>query len=215
LISRSLRTFWAVRPPHPVLELLAGFVDELKTSCAQLGIKVAWLAPQSMHITLKLLGQVEESTLPAMLQRVQRGLSELAPAAAAPLFLHGMSAFPDVRQPRVLFVDVRGAAAGLHRLAELQRSLQDWLAELGFAREARPFHPHLTLGRVRDGGAGRAAKDFSSLFHHHGERRLGEAFPIEEVILYESRLDGDGATYVPLHTLPLDGQPKENVGHGN
>jgi len=219
LISRSLRTFWAVHPPHPVIESLAEFVDEIKAPFARLGLKVAWLKPPSMHITLKFLGTVDEAALPAMVEQVQRGLAALAlapiPEADEQLVVHGLSAFPDVSRPRVLIANLRGA--GLTRLSRLQQSLEDGLAELGHVREERPFHSHLTLGRVRDAGGarGRAAPDLSSLFHHHGERRIGEAFPIEEVTLYESRLDSDGAIYVPVHTLRLDGQPKENVGHGN
>lgn len=218
MISRSLRTFWAVRPPTSVIESLTGFATELKEVCGKLGMKVAWLQPQSMHITLKFIGSIAESALPAMLDRVRRGLAESAlQAADTRLQIGGLGAFPDERKPRILFANVVGERAALDRLSSLQQSLEGWLAELGLPREERPFHPHLTLGRVRDAGHRQRhpLKDQASLFQPHGARLLGEPFPIEEVILYESRPGSQEATYVPLHTLPLDGQPKENVGHGN
>ena len=215
---RSLRVFWAVRPPAPVFESVAQLMRDLETSCAALGLKVGWLKPPSLHITLKFLGDVAESKIDGLVARVRDGLATL-PLPPFALRLQGLAAFPDTRQPRILFAavhppDAVAAGQGLAPLFALQSACEDWHCELGFAREARPFHPHLTVGRVRN-----ARRDCQTgwvhLFAQHAERRFGDAFPIEEVILYESRLDSDGATYSPLHTLPLSGNQRRTLGHGN
>jgi 2'-5' RNA ligase len=161
-----------------------------------------------MHITLKFLGSVPAASIDEMVARVRRGIAESFRKGPAPRFVaRGLSAFPGPARPRVLFAELQGETGDeLQRLVDLQASLDGWLAELGYEKEARAFTPHLTLGRVRD-GRGASQKDLkdalSDLFAKHAGRRYGEAFQISELILYESRLHHDGAQYVALHRLPL------------
>lgn len=207
--SRLLRTFWAIRPPPEVIEPVYELVQSLRAPCDKLGLQVAWVAKESLHITLKFIGITAEDAIAPMVARVEQGITSLGPFRAPRLFVQGLDAFPNPARPRILYVDTHGesGAAERERFAMLQASLESWLEELGYAREERPFKPHLTIGRVRDGrGAGSAG--LLPLLPKMSQERLGIPFPISELILYQSRLSSDGAQYIPLHRLPCTGNPR-------
>ena len=110
-------------------------------------LPVRWVDLDQYHVTLKFLGTVRK----AAVEPVQKALDEVA-SSTAPFdaMVTGFGAFPTIRRPRVLW-------AGVHATPELRCLKQDleWgLAELGFDKETRAFHPHLTLGRASSEGAG-------------------------------------------------------------
>ena len=93
-------------------------------------------------------------------------------------------------------------ASGGAELASLVGGVERALAALGFPAEERPFHGHLTIGRVRSPrGGGPLAKAIAAA----GVPRLG-SWTVPEVILYESRLRPQGALHVPVTRHPLRGE---------
>lgn len=198
--ARSLRTFWAIRPPESVIRPIGRLVSDLRPRCQTLDLHVAWVREESMHMTLKFLGSTEEAAIPAMVERVRQGARALGLPAGPQLFLAGLGAFPSLARPSVLFLGVHG---DVEPLGELQASLEGWLEELGFAPEERAFHPHLTLGRVRDG----RKADISPLQSTY-DRPCGEPFVASELTLYESRQGAAGMVYVPLAQVPICGTGK-------
>ena len=106
-----------------------------------------WARPEGVHLTLKFLGDIEASAVDAISRAMARAAQGVAPLELA---LAGTGAFPTARDPRVLWVGLKG---DVESLARLQGRLDAELAPLGFPKEARAFSPHLTLGRVRDGAA--------------------------------------------------------------
>ena len=138
----QIRAFIAVELPPAVREAVEGVVRELRSG---IGDGVRWVRPEGVHLTLKFLGDIDADSVPA----ISDGLDRCA-ASAAPfdLFLEGVGVFPNARRPRVVWIGLGGA---LEPLLALQHSIDRELEGLGFARERRPFTPHLTLGRVRDG----------------------------------------------------------------
>ena len=102
---------------------------------------VAWTPPENLHQTLKFLGDVIPARLESLAARV------VGIAAAQPPFdltVAGVGAFPSVRRPRVLWIGAAAPAVG-----PLAGAVDGACAAEGFAPETRPFHLHLTLGRVR------------------------------------------------------------------
>lgn len=203
--GKTVRVFWAVRPAGAAIAAAAESIRALKQPCKQLGLDMGWVPPESMHVTLKFLGDVAEGALGDMVDRVTRGLAGLPPLL---LSIGGLGVFPAPRRPQVLFAgafeDAPGQAA---QLGALQARLEDLLAELGHPREERAFHPHLTLGRVRRAApdAGREAA-VSALLDAHRDLRCGPPSRIAELILYESSFSGGGSggpVYTPLARLPL------------
>ena len=112
---------------------------------------VSWARESGLHITFKFLGEIDEARAARVAETMQ------AAAAAVPDFalrVRGTGAFPPPPRPqRVLWVGTNEQAAVL----DLQARLEVGLEGLGFDRESRPFHPHLTLGRVKSGSGPREA----------------------------------------------------------
>jgi 2'-5' RNA ligase len=107
--------------------------------------RLLWVAPRALHLTLRFLGEQPDDRVPTIVG----ALSE--PFACPPFTVtwHGLGAFPSPRHPRAIWLGVRTGAAELGRLeVEVARRLGG-LAPGEAGAETRPFHPHLTLARVK------------------------------------------------------------------
>jgi 2'-5' RNA ligase len=106
------------------------------------GLPVKWVRPEGLHLTLKFLGDVGEASQP----NLRAALGQVASGGEArPVSLHieGFGVFPDYRRPRIVWAGVSPDPA----LELLQHRVEQVFAPLGFPTEARPFRPHVTLGR--------------------------------------------------------------------
>jgi 2'-5' RNA ligase len=179
------RAFVAVRPPDEVLEAVERSVAPARRSM----VGPRWAGPEQWHLTLQFLGPV-----PALAPVVD-GLRLAALSCPAFSFgLGGGGAFPSLRRARVIWI---GAAQGGEAMTALAAAVGSALAPLGYQGEARRFSPHLTVARLRDQG------DVSPAVEAIGPERVGPAWTVEEIILYESRLSPKGSTYTVLSRLPL------------
>lgn len=107
--------------------------------------RVVWMRPEALHVTLRFIGETPEAAVPGLVEAVQE------PFAVAPFTLtwRGLGAFPSTRRPRALWVGIDGGAGPLgHVEAELARRLGQLLPQER-PEQAAPFHPHVTLGRVK------------------------------------------------------------------
>ena len=137
-----MRLFFAV-PLSPVLRGEA--VRAAETLRAGMpGKGVTWSRPETMHVTLAFLGDVNEAYLP----EVEAAGRDAAAMAPFELRLGSMGRFPERGPVRVLWV---GFQTGAEELAELHGRLRRALAVRGMELEARSFSAHVTLGRVRTG----------------------------------------------------------------
>lgn len=149
-------------------------------------------APETLHLTLRFLGEVEAARVPAVGEALRR-----AAAAAGPFALEvgGARALPGPGRPRVLHLAVAGDLAAL---AALAAGLEARLVAAGLPPEPRPFRPHLTVARPR--GRARPA-GLAAALAATGAGRI--AWPVREVTLFESHLGAGGARHVPLLVAPL------------
>lgn len=156
-------------------------------------LPVRWAAPDHYHLTLKFLGEVRSERVDqigGVLARVAAGCS---PFSAR---IGGFGAFPSIRRPRVLWVGVEPTSA----LRCLKQDVEWALAALGFERETRAFHPHLTLGRVdRNDEAG----IFRGLDALVAEMSCDGSVPVRSVELMRSQILADGARYSVVSSHPL------------
>jgi 2'-5' RNA ligase len=162
------------------------------------------MTAESYHLTLAFLGDLAEEQVGEMTAHVESQLRRAAPAAPR-LQLGGIGVFPGPHRPQVVYVDGHTPAAGAP-LDALQAQLAGWLSELGHPREERPFHPHLTIGRVRAAAPAHAPEReaaLRALLAEHARAPRGAPFFIDELILYQSELGAAGARYTPLVRLPL------------
>jgi RNA 2',3'-cyclic 3'-phosphodiesterase len=134
----TIRTFIALPTVPEIQNQIATIQAELKGSQAD----VKWDSPDKFHITLKFLGDVESSQI----DQISSSITSLVKAATPfEVIYHGVGAFPNLHNPRVIWIGITPQPV----LIELQTKLESACVELGFPPEERPFHPHITLGRVK------------------------------------------------------------------
>jgi len=145
--------------------------------------------PDHMHLTLVFMGEIADERARPIVEAMDKRF------ALDPFVMEfgGAGVFPPHGAPRVLWVGiVQGAAEAI----ALQAAVADRLAPLGIEKEARPFRPHLTLARWREGR--RADRPRLA-----GESRTVARTSVECVTLYQSRLSSAGPSYTALARAPL------------
>jgi 2'-5' RNA ligase len=183
----TVRTFVALELSEP---LKAGILA-LGAGLAARGVRASWAKRGAMHLTLKFLGDVEESDLAGVGSAVRRAAAGVPPFRFETTIL---GAFPSPRRPRVIWLGVEP----VDELFELQAALEGELDGLGFPRERRPFRPHITIGRIRDHGASEDVSDALSDL-----AGLREAVDVREVRVMKSTLLPSGAVHEVLEAIPL------------
>ncbi len=136
-----MRTFIALELSKEIKEELSRLQDELKKADAD----VKWVKPDNIHLTLKFLGNVEDTKI----EQIRNILKEISSKHMAfEISLFKIGAFPHLNYPRVIWVNID---KGCGETEEIAKEIENNLEKEGFARESRPFSAHLTLGRVKSG----------------------------------------------------------------
>jgi len=200
----TVRTFIAIELPGEVRAYLERCQERLRRA----GADVTWTRPEQIHLTLAFLGNVPADELDALAEAVREAASAFGPLV---LRAGGTGQFPPGGRPRVLWV---GVATEAGDLTGLQRAVAGAAAPLAEKQEHRAYHPHLTLGRVREGRRGRGGKrgrnggggsNLPGLARAVAEtaEETGPAFDADEVVLFQSDLGPQGPTYTPLARIRL------------
>jgi 2'-5' RNA ligase len=174
------------------LEGVQGFAPEAR-----------WVRPESLHITLKFIGEQPAERVEAITARLQR-----VDCSAFEIRSAGYGFFPTAKAPRVFWIGINGGS----QLAELAGAIDAATAELGIPREDRAYSPHLTL--ARGGGKSGSPKwregDGPNATFAVLEKRLAALGELDfgtmmarEFILYQSQLSPRGSKYTRLHRFPL------------
>lgn len=196
----TVRSFVAIALADPARSAVAEYLTTLRATRSG----VAWSRPEQLHLTLKFLGNVSATQIPRLAERL-RSVADRYPSF--PLEVTGVGAFPSVIRPRTLWVGVVAPA-----LSTLASAVDDACAAEGFAVERRPFHPHVTLGRVRERGRsaapggsrprGAPSSPDLTFIAADGARRFGAA-SATDLVLFRSELGSGGSRYVALAALPF------------
>jgi RNA 2',3'-cyclic 3'-phosphodiesterase len=183
-----VRLFVAVEVPDDLRGRLAGCQARLR----ELPLPLRWTRPEGIHVTFFFLGETPEARVPEIARAIER-----VAASAAPFTLeaHGVHTFPGHGRPRVLVFGLRG---DLDAAARIKRDLDDALQPLGFTPDDRPFRPHLTLARARDGRAG----DWKTPLAREKDAEGGR-FEVRRLVLFESRLGPGGSQYRAVRAFPF------------
>ena len=188
------RAFIAILLDPETRDAVAAEVERLRP----LSRAVAWVPRDNLHVTLHFLGdQTDERLADA------RAALDTAAAAGEPftLGLHGLGAFPGLERPRIFWM---GIAEGALAARGLQARLESGLTERGFPPETRPWHPHLTLGRVFDDRRWRReiTPSLRQALAQAGTRPVARLF-IRAISLMKSDLGPGGARYTELASRAL------------
>jgi len=185
-----MRTFIAIALDPVIKKNLSDFLGRLK----KLGPKnISWVREEGMHLTLKFLGEIEDAQV-SPIKNITGSVSKKYPRF--PLTVRGTGFFPaNPKYLRVLWVGVEEQPA----LMGLQRELESELEKLGFAREKRAFHPHLTLGRVR------TPSNLSEILEELETNKIAAfgAMTVQKITFFQSQLKPSGAEYTALSESEL------------
>ena len=196
-MKQTVRAFIAVEISTDVRRLVKKTLAPLKRDFPE----VKWIDDENFHVTLKFLGPnvpiVEIHKVIAAIKRACRNVEQFD------LVFEGLGAFPNVANPRTIWV---GVTDGVDELRELVSEIDKELEKLGYPSQGRSFSPHLTIGRARL--SDRYTEDRQS------ERSLADQIksfddsfwgccPVDRVVLYSSELERNGAKYEPLATIDL------------
>jgi 2'-5' RNA ligase len=180
-----MRVFIAVDLPTEVREALAKVQHELEpvTDTAR------WVAPESIHITLKFIGEVAEKQI----DDIDAAVTGLSWKSFA-ITVRGVGFFPGNRSPRVFWAGME--APTMQKLAE---EFDSRMERLGFEKEKRAFRPHITLARSRDSRIDSSLVVAASKYDVHD---FG-SFMVDRVFLFKSILKPTGAVYERLREYLL------------
>jgi len=159
---------------------------------------VKWVAPEGIHLTLKFLGNISPgrvAEITTVMEEAGKGFSSFM------LGISKIGAFPNMRQPRVLWVGIDGE---VDKLVVLQQRIDAALVPLGFTQETRPFSPHLTLARLREGSSLQDRRDFGELVVRT-QFNVNYEVGVERLNLMRSQLLPGGAVYNCLADVKLNG----------
>ncbi len=176
------------------LFLAVALTDEVRHGLAAfLGERVIRLPgrpvpPDNWHLTLRFLGSADA----LQRDRVLEFLDEHLIIEPFTLGFTGLGAFPQPSRATVLWL---GVGRGTDQLAAVATICEEAAVSVGFEQEDRPFHPHLTLSRIRPPVGVDGIVEQVGVFPLKME--------VDRVTLYQSHLGGEGASYEAIDEVLL------------
>ena len=164
-----------------ILELLRGEVPGVR-----------WVKPEQVHLTLHFFGSIPTSAIERINLSMQKVASSFDPLE---LSMDRFGGFPDLKNPNILWL---GVHEGTGRLFLLQSAIQEEIRTLGFEIETRPFHPHVTIGRIKGKVENLGPPCEKILFEFPTVEKTADHF-----VLYQSHCLPEGVRYDVLKTYPL------------
>lgn len=192
-MSAKVRAFVAIDLPDQIMSAVGEVVGRLRQANLR-GIRP--VNPNGVHLTVKFLGDVPTDNVSAVVEALSEAVRDTEPFG---IEMGAVGVFPNRRSPRTIWAGFEGDLAAL---AQLHRHVDAAVARLGFTKERRPFTPHLTLARVRDGtdsDTRRSAIDIADRYWNAS----GLSVVVNSVSLIRSILSPEGAQYEHLAEMTL------------
>ena len=180
-----MRVFIAVTVPCG--DPLAAVLRDL----GRLGRAVKPVGPQNLHVTLRFLGNIDRDQADDAAEAIRMAATGRAPFACE---MVGLGAFPTPRRPSVVWVGLENAAP----LINIAQNLAEALDAAGMPGDGKPFHPHLTIARIK----ARPPAALGQLLESHRQTRF-DGVTVGKIDLMESTLHPDGARYSVLDSIAL------------
>jgi len=184
-----IRAFIAVELPESVRRE----VSQLQARFKATGADAKWVEADNLHLTLKFLGNIEESQVEPLKAALASAAQRVSPFT---IQVEGIGAFPKTTSPRVVWV---GISQGEEALIQLAQAVEEACVGLSFPKEERPFRGHLTIGRVR------SRERLAGLIRELQveEFKASTTASTTQVVLFQSVLSPKGPIYTPLAEIPL------------
>jgi len=185
----------AVDLPEPLRRLIW---EKIITPLKGIPAKVSYVREESLHITLKFMGDVEEADLKRLYELLT---SSICGFGEIFLMTEKTGYFGARNFPQVLWLGLTGDTG---RLALLAEKIESATKKLGVGREKKKFLPHITIGRVK------SAQNANFLIAKLEESTIQPfQFVVDRVFIKQSILKPQGALYNNLYEIPLKGGSDE------
>jgi 2'-5' RNA ligase len=202
-----IRVFVAVELDRDIKDAIAQVQGQVRDRIGRYEAsraRIQWVHSDSIHLTLKFLGDIAEPRVDEIRQALALQLSRLPRFSVD---MGGLGVFPGLRAPRVLWMGLSAQQARpgdcdqADFLGHLAAEIEAALDKLGCPRETRPFSPHLTLARIKE-----RSREVGRALEASGAMTLGSrlgSLAVDAVALMKSDLKPSGAVYTKLWELPL------------
>jgi 2'-5' RNA ligase len=180
--QESWRTFFAIELPAEVRSKIKTHIDKLRAELPD--VRASWTREENLHLTMKFFGDVPVADVERISAAAAHAVASVHPFE---LTVGGCGAFPPKGQPRVLWIGTEDSSGSLRKL---HAALENECADLRFPRDQRPYHPHLTIARLRQP---HGARDVANLHRNIGFDSL--PVTVEEICLVRSELRSQGSRY--------------------
>lgn len=201
-----IRTFLAINLSEPLRTNLTKMHSELKQRLGgelSKNIRVSWVQPSSLHLTVKFLGDIDEQLVAPMQKAMENVLSS---HRVVEIPLDRLGVFPRLQQPRVLWVgplELWEKSQDAARVDSLHRAVDDCCSSLNLAPDTRPLSPHLTLARIKEG-----ERDFGQILARSGllDKPVSVgSMTVDAIDLMKSELRPTGSVYTKLWEARMGG----------
>jgi 2'-5' RNA ligase len=184
------RVFCAIELPESVRGLVLRHIARLQEALPQ--ARASWARDSSLHLTLKFLGEIRQSSVSDFSKAASLAVADVAPFS---ILLSGRGVFPSHGQPRVLWLGINDLSG---QLIELHARIEAEAEKAGFAKEPRRFRPHLTVARLRHPDNARA------LAAAHEKMEIEPVdIDVTELLVIRSELSSEGSKYNVVSRHPL------------
>ena len=184
------RVFCAIELPQAPRRLVLQHILRLKEAVPE--ARASWARDANLHLTLKFIGEIPKTSVANFSEAVSRAVSD---AQVFSIRLEQTGTFPTHGQPRVLWIGINDESAAL---AKLHARVEEESARAGFAKDTRPYHPHLTIARLRQADNARAL----AAAHKQLEFEPVE-IGVTELLVIRSELSSAGSKYSVISRHPL------------
>ncbi|MGB9792379.1 MAG: RNA 2',3'-cyclic phosphodiesterase [Thermacetogeniaceae bacterium] len=198
----KIRSFLAILLPGDIRKAIH---QQFSSKLKKLPLDVKWVEEENYHLTLKFFGSLNAKEI----QQINKILNRVIPQIEQfTLSYEGLGVFPDLANPRVIWLGLSGE---VEKLKMLHSKIENELSAAGFPREEKKFQPHLTIGRFRSNSN---LEMFIKYFNELREAPFSSQIrdiEVQELHLMKSVLTPAGPRYSSLAAYPLRKNSSENI----
>ena len=185
-----MRLFIALPLSDDVEQFLSNIILDLKQKRG----RVKWVASKNIHLTMKFLGETDESKVEAISTALKKVAGKHSSVKCT---IDKIGGFPNLKRPKVIWA---GLKDNIDKLEVIASDTDDEMALLGFEKENRKFKSHLTLGRVKDAGDLYELTNYLESYQLHPKEIM-----FDRIVLFKSTLTPHGPIYEKLCESELGG----------
>lgn len=190
---QNIRCFLAIKYPCEVCKKIEAYQQFVRSFFPDRS--VGWTPGNNLHLTLKFYGEITNNQVNNLKSVLQKIAYEFTPFS---FIATGSGVFPNPDRARILWI---GATPGEH-IIHLARRVESISKSINVEQEKRPFSPHLTIGRIRDGFSRTAIESAIQAYLSQPAGDMG-CVHVENLVLFRSDLHPGGAIYTPIQEFRL------------